>query len=68
MMELRNGVHKYELNLQAGGSITGKMPESTDISCYFRYMRIRSRPGKGVGQQFPHCSSVTLTERDRNEL
>jgi hypothetical protein len=36
MMELRNGVHKYELNLQAGGSITGKMPESTDISCYFR--------------------------------
>ncbi len=26
MMELRNGVHKYELNLQAGGSISGKTP------------------------------------------
>jgi hypothetical protein len=38
MMELRNGVHKYELNLQAGGSITGKKPESTHFSRYFRYM------------------------------
>jgi len=38
MMELRNGVHKYELNLQAGGSITGKIAESTHFSRYFRNM------------------------------
>ena len=57
MMELRNGVHKYELNLQAGGSITAKMPESTDISCYFRYMRIR-HAGKPVPDPgFPKTSA-----------
>jgi len=56
-MELRNGEHKYEPNLQAAGSIYSRFKESTNYSSYFSDLDqdtgpCRGQAGQGTSDEF----------------
>ena len=50
-MELRNGEHKYEPNLQAAGSIYSRFKESTNYSSYFSDLDQDTGPCRGQAGQ-----------------